>query len=135
MEKECLEFLLRGKQPVIVCPAKGLNRLRVSAPWRTALDAGRLLIVSPFEPEAKRTNQAHAQARNEFVARLASAVLIPYASPGGKAEAVARLMLERGHTVFTFDDEANSDLFQPGAKRFSTAVVETAIQNSASNCK
>ena len=118
---------------MIVCPAKGLNRLRVSAPWRTALDAGRLLIVSPFEPEAKRTNQAHAQARNEFVARLASAVLIPYASPGGKAEAVARLMLERGHTVFTFDDEVNSDLFQSGAKRFRIFRTPSMKFSSASD--
>lgn len=37
MEKECLEFLLRGQQPVIVVLAKGLGRPRLPEPWRTAL--------------------------------------------------------------------------------------------------
>jgi len=46
MEKECLDFLLRGEQPVIVCPAKGLARLRMPASWRAAVDAGRLLLIS-----------------------------------------------------------------------------------------
>ena len=31
MENECLDFLLRGEQPVIVCPAKGLGRPRCPA--------------------------------------------------------------------------------------------------------
>lgn len=29
MERECFDFLLRGDQPVIVCPAKGLTRSRL----------------------------------------------------------------------------------------------------------
>jgi len=32
MEKECLEFLLRGNQPVVVCPAVGLGRCNRSRP-------------------------------------------------------------------------------------------------------
>src|SRR5438874_11847977 len=48
MEKECLDFLLRGDQPVIVCPARGLAHMRVPGAWRAAIDAGRLLVLSPF---------------------------------------------------------------------------------------
>jgi len=39
MEEECLDFLLRGEQPVIVCPPKGLARPRLPRVWR-AVTAG-----------------------------------------------------------------------------------------------
>jgi len=48
MEKECLTLLLRGTQPVIVCPARSLERMRLPTAWKVPLTGGRLLIVSPF---------------------------------------------------------------------------------------
>jgi len=29
MEKECLDFLLRGKQPVVVCPSRSITNMRM----------------------------------------------------------------------------------------------------------
>jgi predicted Rossmann fold nucleotide-binding protein DprA/Smf involved in DNA uptake len=116
MEKECLEFLLRGEQPVIVVLAKGLNQPRLPQPWRTAIDANRLLVLSPFDASVVRTTRSTAQRRNEFIVAHAVAVLIPHASPGGKAEAVARNVPERGKTLFTFDDEENTHLHHLGAR-------------------
>ncbi len=66
MEKECLEFLLRGVQPMIVVLAKGLGRPRLPELWRTAIDAGRLLLLAPFDDDVRRITKAHAQARNVF---------------------------------------------------------------------
>lgn len=129
MEKECLEFLLRGKQPVIVCPAKGLGRPRLPANWRSALGDNRLLIVTPFDSSARRTNSSSAQARNEFVCTLSAAVLIPFATLDGKAEAVARRALGRGQPVFTFDDEANAELLRSQAVRYSVADIANAIRS------
>jgi predicted Rossmann fold nucleotide-binding protein DprA/Smf involved in DNA uptake len=117
MEKECLDFLLRGQQPVIVCPPKGLARLRLPSRWRAAVDAGRLLVLSLFGLDVTRTTGAQAQTRNEFVAALSHAVLIPHASPGGKAEAVARQVLDRSQPLFTFDDE-NTELLHRGAQPY-----------------
>jgi predicted Rossmann fold nucleotide-binding protein DprA/Smf involved in DNA uptake len=119
MERECLDFLLRGTQPVVVVLAKSLSRPRFPSAWRSAIDAGRLLVLSPFEPDAKRTSRANAQARNDLVSRLATAVLIPHASPGGKAEALARVIVDRGQSLFTFEDEENDQLTQLGATSFS----------------
>src|SRR4030043_131352 len=28
MEKECLDFLLRGKQPIVICPARSVTKMR-----------------------------------------------------------------------------------------------------------
>jgi len=34
MERECLEFLLHGDQPVAVCPARSIERMLVPRAWR-----------------------------------------------------------------------------------------------------
>jgi predicted Rossmann fold nucleotide-binding protein DprA/Smf involved in DNA uptake len=117
MEKDCLDFLLRGEQPVIVCPPKGLARPRLPRLWRAAVDAGRLLVLSPFPLAVTRTTGAQARARNEFLAALSHAVLIPHASPGGKAEAVARRILDRDQPLFTLDDE-DTELRKLGAQPY-----------------
>lgn len=135
MEKECLDFLLRGEQPVIVCPAKGLARLRLPASWRKTSEVlktsevrprvwpRRLVLLSPFGDKVKRTTMAQAQIRNEFVAAISRAVLVPHASPGGKAEAIAKHVLERGQPLFTFDDEENASLLKIGARPYDIAEI------------
>lgn len=123
MERECLDFLLRGKQPVVVCPAKGLGHYRIPSNWKKAIDEGRLVLVSPFADSVRRTTSTQAQTRNEFVASLAAAVLVPHASPGGKAEALAREILKADKPLFTFDDPENQTLIDLGAHPFSLAEI------------
>lgn len=103
---------------MIVCPPKGLARPRLPRLWRAAVDAGRLLVLSPFGLAVTRTTGAQAQARNEFVAALSHAVLIPHASPGGKAEAVGRQVLDRSQPLFTFEDDENIELLHRGAQPY-----------------
>ena len=45
MERECLRRLLRGNQPVVVCPARSIDNMRTPRDWRPALDDGRLLVL------------------------------------------------------------------------------------------
>ena len=45
VEKECLRILLRGSQPIIICPARGIPK-RIPPEWRKPLADGRLLILS-----------------------------------------------------------------------------------------
>jgi len=75
MEKECLRLLLRGDQPIVICPARGINNMRIPRAWRPALDDGRLLILSPFPASIKRPTAALAARRNEFVSTLAQSLL------------------------------------------------------------
>jgi len=127
MERECLDFLLRGEQPVIVCPAKGLACPRVPRVWRAAIDAGRLLVLSPFDPAVTRTTGAQAQARNEFIAGLSYAVLIPHASPGGKAEAIAQHILVQSQPLFTFPEDENAGLLKLGAQPYQIDWVQRCL--------
>ena len=48
MEKECLRLLLRGSQPVVICPARGIENMRIPRDWQLALEEERLLVLSPF---------------------------------------------------------------------------------------
>lgn len=85
VEKECLQILLRGMQPIIICPARALPK-RVPPDWKTPLSAGRLLILSAFAFTASRVTAELAAFRNEFVAALANEVYIAHATPGGRLD-------------------------------------------------
>jgi len=92
VEKECLRILLRGKQPIIICLARALEKIRPPADWRSAVEAGRLLLVSPFEKRPRRPTIESAQRRNEIVAALSDEVLIIHAEPGGRIEHITMLV-------------------------------------------
>ncbi len=92
VEKECLRILLRGKQPVITCLARSLEKIRIPAEWRRALDSGRLLLLSPFEKLPRRPTIESARQRNELVAALSDEVLIIHAQPGGSIERISELI-------------------------------------------
>ncbi len=85
MEKECLQILLRGSQPIIICPARALPQ-RLPPEWKKPLAAGRLLILSPFTAMAKRVTSELAARRNKFVAALADEVFVAHAMVGGHLE-------------------------------------------------
>lgn len=87
VEKECLHILLRGSQPIIICPARALPQ-RVPPDWKKPLTAGRLLILSAFTATAKRITAELAARRNEFVAALAGEVYVPHASPDGQLQSL-----------------------------------------------
>ena len=53
-EQEALVVLLRGPGPVILCPARGIEGMRLKPEYREPLAAGRLLLMSPFEEKVRR---------------------------------------------------------------------------------
>jgi predicted Rossmann fold nucleotide-binding protein DprA/Smf involved in DNA uptake len=120
MERQCLDILLRGSQPVILCAARGLSGLRLGADPRRAITENRLLVISPFEEVIRRTTADQAMQRNDLVAAVADAVWAPHAVPGGKTWKTIRHALDRGQTVFTFADKENSELIGLGARPLSS---------------
>ncbi|CAN5520347.1 hypothetical protein BH23CHL2_BH23CHL2_05950 [soil metagenome] len=116
MEQECLRLLLRGQQPVVICPARSIVRMRIPGEWREPIESGRLLVVSPFDERHRRPTAKLAGERNRFVAALASRVFVAHASPGGKTEALVAELLGQGRRVLTFDDPENRHLLDMGAE-------------------
>jgi predicted Rossmann fold nucleotide-binding protein DprA/Smf involved in DNA uptake len=115
MEKECLDFLLRGKQPVVVCPARSIANMRMPSAWRKACEDERLLILSPFAPKHGRISSLLAEKRNRFVSLLADSFFVPYAAPGSKTEQLCQDLLTAGKKVYTFESEKESGLVKSGA--------------------
>jgi len=116
MEQEFLDILLRGEQPVVLCAAKGLTGLRIGRSARRALADGRLLLISPFDDNVRRTTAAQAVTRNDIVAALSDIVLVPHAAPRGKTWTTVDSTLARGQMVCTLNDEANTALVQRGVQ-------------------
>jgi predicted Rossmann fold nucleotide-binding protein DprA/Smf involved in DNA uptake len=115
MEKECLNLLLRGRQPVVICPARSILRMRIPAAWQQPLAQRRLLIISPFEANQRRVTAALAEQRNRFVAALASEVLVAYAGPGTKTVQLCDALLASGTGVRVVDIPDHARLIKNGA--------------------
>jgi predicted Rossmann fold nucleotide-binding protein DprA/Smf involved in DNA uptake len=115
-ERECLEILLEGNAPVVVCLARGVAATRIPARWRTPLERGRLLLVSPFADEVLHITESTAQLRNRVVAALADRLVVPFAAPGGQILALARRAIRAGMTVHAFDHPSNRPLLRVGAR-------------------
>ena len=106
---------------MVVCPARGIDNMRVPRDWRPALDDGRLLVLSPLPVTVRRPTAGVAARRNDLVAGLAAQVFIAHAAPGGKTETFARKLAASGKPLLTLDSPANRNLVAMGAKVFDPA--------------
>jgi len=95
VEKECLRILLRGSQPVIMCPARSLENMRLPPDWKKPFSDSRLLILSCFSGCNRRVTAPLAARRNEFVAALADEVWFAHIAPGGKMQRLANKIATR----------------------------------------
>lgn len=95
VEQECLRILLRGTQPIILCPARALPT-RVPAEWQTPLANGRLLILSGFAAAEKRVTTELAIRRNALVAALADEICFAHITPGGQSDRLTQRLTEWG---------------------------------------
>ena len=116
MEREFLDLMLRGSARVVVCPARGIGRMRVPREWKDPLKDGRLIILSFFDDCVRRPTATTSTARNAYVAALADSILIAHAEKGGKTEALCREALSRGRPVFTLASEDNAHVVELGAR-------------------
>jgi predicted Rossmann fold nucleotide-binding protein DprA/Smf involved in DNA uptake len=103
VEKECLRILLRGSQPIIICPARSIEGMRIPAAWKQPLEQERLLLLSPFEKMHRRMTATLAEQRNQFIASIADDVLFVHASVGSKIELFAAALTKQGRKIQTLD--------------------------------
>jgi predicted Rossmann fold nucleotide-binding protein DprA/Smf involved in DNA uptake len=126
MERECLGILLRGTQPVIICPAKIIKNMRIASEHKQAIKEGRLLFMSPFEEGQRRISVKTSQFRNLFVAALSEQVFVAHAEPGGKTENLCRDILSWKKPIYTFDSDHNKNLIEMGVQPIGTGGPDLA---------
>ena len=118
VEKECLRVLLRGTQPIIICPARSIENIQLKPAWKQGMSDNRLLILSCFPSKFRRSTVELARQRNMFVAAIADRIFFAHAAEGSRTLKFAKMISEWGKPFFTFDTKANSPLLQLGARRF-----------------
>lgn len=117
MEQECLTILLRGTQPVIVCPARSLSGMRIPAAYKQPLEQGRMLLLSPFADTVRRSTVETAMLRNRFVAAVSGAIFVAHAEPQSKTEQFCREVLVWQKPLYTLAERANGHLLTVGAQQ------------------
>lgn len=105
-EQEFLEVMLGGDSPVIICPARGIGKMRTKEKWREPLERGNLLIISPFDDTIKRPTRQIAHQRNRFVAALADEIFIAHAEPGSMTARLRDEIQEWGKPILTLENIA-----------------------------
>lgn len=114
VEKEVLKVMHRNQIPKIICPARGIQKMRIPNAWKSDIKKDLSLILSPFSEKIKRQTKKIAKQRNEFVAKISDAIFIPYASHGGKIEALAQKIIDWKKPAFTFKSEYTENLTEIG---------------------
>jgi hypothetical protein len=77
---------------MIVCPARGLEGMRLPAELKKPITDGRLLVLSPFLASERRVTKDLAMKRNRFVAALADDVVFVHIAPGGHLDELRQLI-------------------------------------------
>lgn len=80
MEREVLDFLLRGKCGIICVLARSIYK-KIPEKYREAYNAGRVLFVAPFKTSATMTSRHLCQQRNEYVASISDELIFSSLTP------------------------------------------------------
>lgn len=123
IEKDCLELLLRGSQPVVICPARSIQKMRLGKDLTTGVEKGSVLVLSPIDEKMRRPTTQSSQLRNRFVGALAAAAFVAYAEPGGKTEEFCKSVLQAGKPLYTFESQYNKAIVEMGAKTVDSGWV------------
>ncbi len=116
MERKCLTILLRGTQPIILCLARSIERMRLPLEYKKPLTDGRMLLISPFVDKPRRPSIRTTLYRNRLVAALADQVFVAYAEPSGKTESLCREVVSWQKPLHTLESDHNANITALGAK-------------------
>lgn len=94
IEKDVLDLLLEGSQPVILALARGMTKC-INQKLQRHIDDGRLLVVSFFSSDVTHITKETAIRRNEIIISLSNEIVIAHASKGGKLEEMVKGIMDK----------------------------------------
>ena len=119
LEQEGLHILLRGKQSVIICPARSIHTMRMLSAWKQPSKENRLLVLSPFPKEKRRISRTLAWQRNQLVVSLADEIFIIYAPPASKITNLGIDAIKNNKKVYAIHARKMSTCFSTVYRRCS----------------
>lgn len=88
LEQQVLRSLLRRQGRAVKVLARGMTYYRPDPQEREPLATGRMLVLTAFPPETRRTTRETSLARNRLVLAFAKEALIPFVSEGSPLAAL-----------------------------------------------
>ena len=82
LERSVLEVLLTAHGKAVIALARDVDKARQPSAWRQAVLKNEIAIVS-VDPGTQRLTEDLASTRNDWVAKLASDIVIAHAEPAG----------------------------------------------------
>jgi len=89
LEQQVLRSLLRREGRAVKVLARGMSDYRPLVEERDSLAAGRLLVLTAFEPTVRRVSRETALMRNQYVVALSTELIVPYVSGGSPLACLA----------------------------------------------
>lgn len=80
MEREVLDFLLRGKCGIICVLARSIYK-KIPDKFREAYNSGRVLFIAPFKTSTTMTSRHLCQQRNEYIASISNSLVFSSLTP------------------------------------------------------
>lgn len=80
MEREVLDFLLRGKCGIVCVLARSIYK-KIPDKFSEAYNSGRVLFIAPFKTSATRTSRHLCQQRNAYVASISDSLVFSSLTP------------------------------------------------------
>jgi len=115
VEQQVYDLLLKSPVPICQVLARGLPR-RLPPEIQRPLAEQRLLLASPFPEDMDRVTRETAAIRNQVVAELAQQLVVAYAHPESRTEALCHELARTGKPCFTLDDPRTGNLQALGFK-------------------
>ena len=100
VEKEVLNVLINGPQPIVICPARSLNNMRLPKLWRSGLNENRIVIITPIHGSNNRPTKELCNKRNEFLVKLTKKVYIPFVDASGKMVKLYNKLKDEDKLIF-----------------------------------
>ena len=101
IEKKLFHFLMKGKQPIILALARGIQK-RFKPEILRLLAKNRLLIVTPFDESVKRVTAETAWQRNRLMLEMADEVFVARAAAGSSIEKMLQQFRQQGKPIASF---------------------------------
>jgi len=111
-------ILLRGDQPMIICPARSIEGMRMPFEWKQAIGQERLLLLSSFEKKHRRMTAALAEQRNQLIISVADKVLFIHAADGSQTAQLAHANILQDKTAYTLNFQENRNLLNARFQNF-----------------
>ena len=114
IERDVLKFLLKGKQPIIICPARSVQKISIKPELKDAFNNNRLLFISPFKNTDRRITKELSLKRNLFITQIADEIVIAHASKEGSLEKIIKELQNSKKIKKTFSSSHNQNLIDSG---------------------